>query len=157
MNAIQRSSLAHLPARGCAGFISSSRAAGMGVHYMPSAYPALTSSSGSCCTSCFLKIGSSRGADRWPTTGGVQSIMQLRALHNRGGGGEYRSGKPPPVQKKVERLDYRHSFHAGNNADCFKHVLLMLVLKKMLLKDNPMTYVRSPPLVARLVLLFPPH
>jgi hypothetical protein len=142
-------SLAQLPTRGCASFVSSSRTAVIGANYMVSRYPALISRS--CCTSCFLKISSRGAGTLWPETGrGVKSIVQLRALHNRGGGEEYRSRRPP---QKVERLDYRHSFHAGNNADCFKHVLLLLVLKKMLLKDNPITYVRAPPISLSLACL----
>jgi len=34
-------------------------------------------------------------------------------------------------------LAYRHAFHAGNHADVLKHIVLMLVLRHMNLKDKP--------------------
>lgn len=39
------------------------------------------------------------------------------------------------------RLEYQHSFHAGNAADVFKHTLLSLMIRGMLKKDGPVTYV----------------
>ena len=32
-------------------------------------------------------------------------------------------------------LSYRHSFHAGNHADVLKHIVLMLILENLSLKD----------------------
>lgn len=37
-------------------------------------------------------------------------------------------------------LAYRHAFHAGNHADVLKHVVLVHVLRWMLQKDKPFTY-----------------
>jgi 23S rRNA (adenine2030-N6)-methyltransferase len=34
-------------------------------------------------------------------------------------------------------LNYRHAYHAGNFADCFKHVLLLWLLRAMGRKDTP--------------------
>jgi 23S rRNA (adenine2030-N6)-methyltransferase len=34
-------------------------------------------------------------------------------------------------------VNYRHAFHAGNFADCFKHALLMVLLEAMQRKDKP--------------------
>jgi len=38
-------------------------------------------------------------------------------------------------------LAYRHAFHAGNHADVLKHLILMLVLRHMNLKDKGWRYV----------------
>jgi len=43
----------------------------------------------------------------------------------------------------TNRLDYEHGFHAGNFADVFKHVLLILVIQHMLKKAKPMAYVET--------------
>lgn len=40
-----------------------------------------------------------------------------------------RCGKPP--------LNYRHAFHAGNFADIFKHILLVLLLQHLRQKEKP--------------------
>ncbi len=37
-------------------------------------------------------------------------------------------------------MNYRHSFHAGNFADCFKHVLLLELLRALTEKATPMSY-----------------
>jgi 23S rRNA (adenine2030-N6)-methyltransferase len=37
-------------------------------------------------------------------------------------------------------LSYRHHYHAGNHADVFKHICLMLILKALKRKDNPLLY-----------------
>jgi 23S rRNA (adenine2030-N6)-methyltransferase len=34
-------------------------------------------------------------------------------------------------------MNYRHAFHAGNFADCFKHALLLVLLKAMQRKEKP--------------------
>jgi 23S rRNA (adenine2030-N6)-methyltransferase len=34
-------------------------------------------------------------------------------------------------------MNYRHEFHAGNFADCFKHALFLLLLRAMQRKDKP--------------------
>ncbi len=33
-------------------------------------------------------------------------------------------------------LSYRHSFHAGNHADVLKHIVLMLILENLKLKEK---------------------
>lgn len=37
-------------------------------------------------------------------------------------------------------LSYRHSFHAGNHADVLKHIVLMLILESLKLKDKGFYY-----------------
>jgi 23S rRNA (adenine2030-N6)-methyltransferase len=37
-------------------------------------------------------------------------------------------------------MNYRHSFHAGNFADCFKHVLLLELLRALTEKATPISY-----------------
>lgn len=37
-------------------------------------------------------------------------------------------------------LSYRHHYHAGNHADVFKHISLMLILAAMKRKDKPLLY-----------------
>lgn len=37
-------------------------------------------------------------------------------------------------------LSYRHHFHAGNHADVFKHICLMLILTAMKRKEKPLLY-----------------
>lgn len=37
-------------------------------------------------------------------------------------------------------LSYRHHYHAGNHADVFKHIGLMLILSAMKRKDKPLLY-----------------
>ena len=37
-------------------------------------------------------------------------------------------------------LSYRHSFHAGNHADVLKHIVLMLILENLKLKDKAFYY-----------------
>ncbi|MEO1331650.1 MAG: 23S rRNA (adenine(2030)-N(6))-methyltransferase RlmJ, partial [Pseudomonadota bacterium] len=34
-------------------------------------------------------------------------------------------------------MNYRHAFHAGNHADVLKHLVLLLVLRKLVEKDKP--------------------
>ena len=34
-------------------------------------------------------------------------------------------------------MNYRHAFHAGNFADCFKHALLLWMLRALLRKPTP--------------------
>ena len=46
-----------------------------------------------------------------------------------------------PGNQGNKRLEYRHAFHAGNIADCFKHVVLGILLRRMLDKESPFTYV----------------
>lgn len=38
-------------------------------------------------------------------------------------------------------MNYRHIYHAGNFADLFKHIILMLLLKSLSSKANPFCYV----------------
>lgn len=38
-------------------------------------------------------------------------------------------------------LSYRHSFHAGNHADVFKHVGCLLILNKLCQKNKPFSYI----------------
>lgn len=38
-------------------------------------------------------------------------------------------------------FSYRHAFHAGNHADVLKHVVLMLVLKHLCMKDKALAYI----------------
>lgn len=38
-------------------------------------------------------------------------------------------------------LSYRHSYHAGNHADVFKHIVILLVLEKLKEKDKPFVYI----------------
>jgi len=40
-------------------------------------------------------------------------------------------------------LSYRHSFHAGNHADVFKHLVLTRVLTHLTAKDKPFSYLES--------------
>ena len=37
-------------------------------------------------------------------------------------------------------LSYRHSFHAGNHADVLKHIVLMLILENLKLKEKGFFY-----------------
>jgi hypothetical protein len=125
------------PAKGIMTFIGSSTTAGK---CMPSSY----------------RLPCSHGLvdqkEMWKCAPRMHGALGLRTLYARGGGGrggqrerkegEGRRSPTHRTKQPVERLEYRHSFHAGNNADCFKHVLLLILLRKMLLKDNPMTYVR---------------
>lgn len=37
-------------------------------------------------------------------------------------------------------LSYRHSFHAGNHADVLKHIVLMLILEDLSLKEKGFYY-----------------
>ena len=37
-------------------------------------------------------------------------------------------------------LSYRHSFHAGNHADVLKHIVLMLILENLSLKEKGFYY-----------------
>jgi 23S rRNA (adenine2030-N6)-methyltransferase len=38
-------------------------------------------------------------------------------------------------------LSYRHCYHAGNHADVFKHIVAMLVIKKLKAKEKPFIYI----------------
>ena len=38
-------------------------------------------------------------------------------------------------------LSYRHGFHAGNFADVFKHITLVLLLEHLKCKDKPFVYI----------------
>ncbi|XTI72331.1 23S rRNA (adenine(2030)-N(6))-methyltransferase RlmJ [Acidithiobacillus sp. AC3] len=38
-------------------------------------------------------------------------------------------------------MNYRHQFHAGNAADCMKHLALVLALTRLLQKDRPLYFV----------------
>ncbi|OGT22110.1 MAG: hypothetical protein A2V90_04230 [Gammaproteobacteria bacterium RBG_16_57_12] len=40
-------------------------------------------------------------------------------------------------------LSYRHSFHAGNAADVFKHIALVLLLRALLRKETPLCYLET--------------
>ena len=40
-------------------------------------------------------------------------------------------------------LSYRHAYHAGNAADCHKHLALVLLLKRLQQKATPLCYVDS--------------
>jgi 23S rRNA (adenine2030-N6)-methyltransferase len=40
-------------------------------------------------------------------------------------------------------MNYRHAFHAGNFADCFKHALLLVLLKAMQRKEKPLLAIDS--------------
>lgn len=40
-------------------------------------------------------------------------------------------------------MNYRHAFHAGNFADIFKHLILMLLVEHLRAKDKPFTVVDS--------------
>ncbi|CAB9513607.1 protein involved in catabolism of external DNA [Seminavis robusta] len=43
-----------------------------------------------------------------------------------------------------KRLEYQHAFHAGNFADVFKHVMLVMLLQRMILpKNKSMSYVET--------------
>lgn len=50
-----------------------------------------------------------------------------------------------PTKNTKKRLDYQHGFHAGNFADVFKHVILIMLLQHMqqAKKGKPMGYVES--------------
>lgn len=37
-------------------------------------------------------------------------------------------------------LSYRHAFHAGNHADVFKHLVLTLVIRALLVKEKPFVF-----------------
>lgn len=37
-------------------------------------------------------------------------------------------------------MNYRHSYHAGNFADAFKHIILIALVKSFLRKENPFCY-----------------
>ncbi|MEY2341789.1 23S rRNA (adenine(2030)-N(6))-methyltransferase RlmJ [Acidithiobacillus sp. IBUN Pt1247-S3] len=49
----------------------------------------------------------------------------------------------PRVEKyrSILTMNYRHQFHAGNAADCMKHLALVLALTQLLEKDRPFYYV----------------
>ncbi len=38
-------------------------------------------------------------------------------------------------------MNYKHHFHAGNPADCIKHLALHIILEAMLRKDSPLAYI----------------
>jgi 23S rRNA (adenine2030-N6)-methyltransferase len=38
-------------------------------------------------------------------------------------------------------LSYRHGFHAGNHADVLKHIVLCLILRSLMKKDKPFSYI----------------
>jgi len=38
-------------------------------------------------------------------------------------------------------MNYNHSFHAGNFADVFKHIVLSIIIKKLQKKDKPFCYI----------------
>ncbi|MCL2453413.1 MAG: 23S rRNA (adenine(2030)-N(6))-methyltransferase RlmJ, partial [Alphaproteobacteria bacterium] len=38
-------------------------------------------------------------------------------------------------------MNYRHPFHAGNFADVFKHIFLILILRHLALKETPFRYI----------------
>lgn len=40
-------------------------------------------------------------------------------------------------------LSYRHSYHAGNHADVLKHLTLIALLRHLVSKDKPLTYLDS--------------
>jgi 23S rRNA (adenine2030-N6)-methyltransferase len=40
-------------------------------------------------------------------------------------------------------MNYRHSFHAGNFADCLKHAVLLELLRVLLEKDSAITYIET--------------
>ena len=46
-------------------------------------------------------------------------------------------------------LSYRHSFHAGNHADVLKHIVLMLILENLKLKDKGFYYLDTHASVGR--------
>ena len=37
-------------------------------------------------------------------------------------------------------MNYRHAFHAGNFADCFKHAILVWCIRAMQRKDRPVLF-----------------
>ena len=38
-------------------------------------------------------------------------------------------------------MNYDHHYHAGNAADCIKHLALSLTLQAMIRKDTPLAYI----------------
>ena len=46
-------------------------------------------------------------------------------------------------------LSYRHSFHAGNHADVLKHIVLMLILENLSLKEKGFYYLDTHSVVGR--------
>lgn len=38
-------------------------------------------------------------------------------------------------------LSYRHSYHAGNHADVFKHIIMLLIIEKLKEKDKPFVFI----------------
>ena len=44
------------------------------------------------------------------------------------------------TSKGQSMLSYRHSFHAGNHADVLKHIVLMLILENLSLKEKGFYY-----------------
>lgn len=49
-------------------------------------------------------------------------------------------GSPSLLNKGYIMLSYRHSFHAGNHADVLKHIVLMLILENLKLKEKGFFY-----------------
>ena len=49
-------------------------------------------------------------------------------------------GSPSVLNKGYIMLSYRHSFHAGNHADVLKHIVLMLILENLKLKEKGFFY-----------------
>ena len=49
-------------------------------------------------------------------------------------------GSPSLLNKGYIMLSYRHSFHAGNQADVLKHIVLMLILENLKLKEKGFFY-----------------
>jgi len=49
-------------------------------------------------------------------------------------------GSPSLLNKGYIMLSYRHSFHAGNYADVLKHIVLMLILENLKLKEKGFFY-----------------
>ncbi|WP_248884451.1 23S rRNA (adenine(2030)-N(6))-methyltransferase RlmJ [Igneacidithiobacillus siniensis] len=43
--------------------------------------------------------------------------------------------------RTIRDMNYRHQFHAGNAADCMKHLALVLALEQLLQKDRALYYV----------------
>ena len=37
-------------------------------------------------------------------------------------------------------MNYRHTYHAGNFADAFKHIILLAITQAFLRKENPFCY-----------------
>jgi 23S rRNA (adenine2030-N6)-methyltransferase len=57
--------------------------------------------------------------------------------------GDDRSTRVIDNWARIDTMNYRHAFHAGNHADVLKHVVLLELLRLLTVKDKPLAYLET--------------